>query len=72
MIDDLFNKHKLVRRIIALWAVLLITWVTWRVFGETPPNVPQWTGTTYNWLLVGLIAPIVLYFFHRKKDDADR
>lgn len=32
--DRLFNEQKLVRRLLVLWAVCLITWVTLRVFAD--------------------------------------
>lgn len=32
--DRLFNEQKLVRRLLVLWAVCLITWVTLQVFAD--------------------------------------
>ncbi|WP_020675559.1 hypothetical protein [Geopsychrobacter electrodiphilus] len=67
-ISDLFEKHKLVRRLSLLWAVLLISWVVIQVF--THINLINSAVATALGIVVGLLTTVLgLYQHHRHKED---
>ena len=69
-ITELFEKHKLVRRLSLLWAVVLITWVVVQVF----TNISQITSavTAALGIVVGLLTTVLgLYQHHRSKEVDD-
>lgn len=39
------NEHKVLTALIVLWLLGLVTWVTLRVFGDNPPDIPGGTVT---------------------------
>ncbi|MFT0140768.1 hypothetical protein ACEK07_46085 [Alcanivoracaceae bacterium MT1] len=44
------TRHGLVSLLIVLWGIALTTWVTLRVFGDNPPDVPGGTATAFGTL----------------------
>lgn len=38
-------RHKLVSLLIVVWSMGLVTWVVWRVFSVSPPDIPVTTVT---------------------------
>jgi di/tricarboxylate transporter len=61
------QHHQLIRRLLLLWAVIIITLVTYIVFTD-PPNVPSGTATAYG-IVVGLLATVIgLYKWSRDRD----
>lgn len=66
---DLVERHKLVRRLALLWAVVLITWVVLRVFGGDLAAITTPVATATG-LVVGLLATVVRFYQHsRAKED---
>lgn len=69
-IGRLFNQHKLVRRLLVLWAICLITTVTFKVFNnisEITPAVSAALGT-----ITALLTVVVgLYQWSRTREDKD-
>ena len=69
-IGDLFNKHKLVRRLALVWACWLITVVVLRV--TDPAVIVSLGGTAAGTIVVsviGILATVIgLYQHHRSKD----
>ena len=49
------NQHKIPTALIVLWMLGLVTWVTLRVFGENPPDIPGSTATALG-MVYGLPA----------------
>ena len=66
---DLVEKHKLVRRSVLIWAVWLITYVTLRVFGETPPVISEFTATAFGIVTAILATAIGFYKWSRHKEN---
>jgi len=67
-VADLFEKHKLVRRIALLWAMSLITYATHAMFADiseiTAPAVSAYVAVT------GLLTAVIgLYQWQRHADD---
>lgn len=62
------NNHKLVRRLSLLWAVALITAVTYKVFWH-PVAIPMGTVTAYG-TTVGILTIVIgFYQWTRHKED---
>ncbi len=67
-IDKLFNKHKLVRRMLIIWAPIIISIVTYRVFWHTKGEL---TGEYIA--LIGILATIInFYIWSRGRDVLDK
>jgi len=67
-LGTLVEQHKLIRRLVLLWAVIMITYVTFIVFHH-PPNIPSGTVTAYG-IVVGLLATAIgLYKWSRDRED---
>ena len=70
-IENLFEKHKFVRRMLVLWAVLLITWVTYRVV--TLIVVIDGAATTLVSIIVGILATVTGFYIKvRELDERDK
>jgi len=68
IITTAIEKHKLIRRLIVLWAVILITWVTIRVF-TSPPDISNGTAAAFA-SVVGLLgSSIAFYKWSRQKEE---
>lgn len=68
--SDLFEKHKIVRRLALLWAVVLITWVVVKVFSD----ISQINSAVASSLavVIGLLGSVVgLYQHGRNKEDVN-
>ena len=39
------RENRVLAAVVILWAVGLVTWVTWRVFGPEPPEIAAGTAT---------------------------
>jgi len=69
MIKDLVEKHKLIRRLTLLWAVILITAVVIRVFWF-PIDIPSGTAAALS-TVVGILTVVIgLYKYMRGREDA--
>jgi len=42
---EFFQRHRVISAALVLHALGLVTWVTIRVFGDNPPQVPVGTAT---------------------------
>ena len=42
------SENALVTLGLVIWGLTLITWVTWRVFGDAPPDIPMGTATAFG------------------------
>lgn len=68
-IECLFEAHKLVRRLLVAWAMVLITWVVTRVFGD----LAQITAPVATALAtVTAILTAVLGFYQWARQNEDR
>ena len=68
VVRRLVEKHKLIRRLMVLWSVVLITWVVVIVFTR-PPDIPAGTVTALS-LVVGMLGSVIgFYKWLRHKDD---
>ena len=65
LVDDLFNEHKLVRRTIVFWSMLLITWAVLS-------SIPRLDGGHLLSALLGIIGilgtAITFYQWSRNQD----
>ena len=68
--DRLFNKHKLVRRGLMIWAIWIITWVIQRVFADLTLITPS--VATALATVVGILATVIaMYQWSRNKDTGE-
>ena len=67
MIDNLFNKHKLVRRTIVFWALLVITWAIW----HTLPRLDAGNLLTGFGLVIGILATVIGFYQWIRNKDGD-
>jgi|TARA_A100000171_G_scaffold51185_1_gene64733 hypothetical protein len=42
------SENALVTLGLVIWGLTLVTWVTWRVFGDSPPDIPMGTATAFG------------------------
>lgn len=72
LLNKAFNEHKMARRLLLLWAVWLITVVTFRVFptdNRVVPDIPSGTATVFS-IVVGLLATAIgFYQWSRSRED---
>jgi hypothetical protein len=52
-----------------IWIGLVLTWVIWRVFGDSPPEITGGTATAFGALL-GL-PPAIFAFYQWARKDRD-
>lgn len=65
------REHKAIRRLIVVWAMTLVTWVTIRVF--TDLSLITTAVVSAMTLITGLLTvPIGFYFRDRTKEDAGK
>lgn len=67
MIDDLFNKHKFVRRIIVFWALAVITWAIWHTF----PRLESSNLLSAFLAVVGLLSVAIGFYQWLRNRDGD-
>ena len=65
--DRLFNQYKLVRRLLMLWAVLLITYVVVRVFDD----IILISAATVSALgvVVGILASVISFYMWSRNEE---
>jgi len=65
--ERLFNQYKLVRRLLMLWAVLLITYVVVRVFDD----IILISAATVSALgiVVGLLASVISFYMWSRNEE---
>lgn len=69
--ERLFESHKLVRRLLVLWAVCLITWATLKLF-EVPAEITGPAATAFG-LVTGLLTAVIAHYqWARKNDDQSK
>lgn len=67
---DWIDKYKVVRRLILIWAVWLITWVTFAVFDD-PPDIAGSTAAALG-TIVGILATVIAFYqSSRFKEDEE-
>lgn len=66
-ITDLFEKHKLIRRLLVIWAIVMITIVIFWVFDDvTKITAPVASSLG---LVIGILATVIgFYQWSRNKD----
>ena len=69
LMDRLFNKHKLVRRLLVVWAICLITWVTVRVFSDLT-LITSAVNAALGMITAILTTVIAHYQWSRGRDNA--
>lgn len=70
-LDALFNRHRLVRRLTLLWAVLLITWAVWYVFTKQP-DIKEGTAAALA-TVVGILTVVIgFYQWDRRQSDKEK
>jgi len=70
--DRLFNKHKVVRRLIIFWVCWLITVTVLRVTEAEVITKVGAAGATIVTAVIGMLATVIgLYQWSRNKDDVD-
>ena len=67
-IERLFEKHKLVRRLLVFWSVALITWVVLRVFSDLT-LVTVAVATALATITALLTAVLAFYQWSRQNED---
>lgn len=69
IMSDLIEKHKAVRRLTLVWAIVIITWVTARVFEDLSKINGDVVGAYA--IVTGLLATVIgFYKWTRHKDDS--
>lgn len=70
-LESLFEDHKLVRRLLIVWAAVLITWVTVRVF--TDLSAITTAAVSAFGLVVGILATVIGHYqWARQRDDQSK
>ena len=69
-VERMFNRHKLVRRLLLLWAVWLITTVV-LAYTERMGSISQADGVVIGAVIALLSTVLALYQHQRAKDDRD-
>lgn len=41
------RRNALISTLVVIWTLALCTWVTWRVFGNNPPDIPTGTAAAF-------------------------
>jgi len=65
--ERLFNQYKLVRRLLMLWAVLLITYVVVRVFDDVI-LISAATASALG-IVVGLLASVISFYMWSRNEE---
>ena len=68
-VDDLFNKHKLVRRMTVIWAVTLVTIVV--MIAMTNMALITAPVATVVGSVVGLVATVLGFYMKGRQMDKD-
>lgn len=61
------EKYKLIRRLVLVWAVVLITAVVVRVFWWAP-NIPESTAHAME-IVIGLLLPAIAFYKWTRYDE---
>lgn len=67
-IERLFEEHKLIRRLLVLWAVTLITWTVTRVFSDLAALTAP-VATALATVTAILTAVLGFYQWARQNED---
>lgn len=70
LIEALFEKHKLVRRVLVIWAVCLITYVVLRAT-EAITTIDTATAAMVS-TIVGILATVTAFYIRSRELDAKR
>lgn len=69
-------RHSVMTILITIWALALTTWVTYRVFGDNPPEVSGGTAAAFATLFALPVLAVGLWKWRRGLDygftDKDR
>lgn len=68
LLGELLDKHKGVRRGLAMWAAGLITWVTVRIFKD-PSTITAYSAEAYAATCAILGTVLSLYHLGRNRED---
>jgi hypothetical protein len=69
-IGRIVEEHKGIRRFLVIWAVCLITWVTWHVF-KRPSEITMNEAAAYATTAAILGTVLGLYQVNRGKEDCE-
>lgn len=64
------QRNKLIALLVVIWALSLVTWVTWRVFGIAPPVISAGTAAAFG-SVIGLPALAVGLWKWKGRDKGD-
>ena len=67
MVDALFNKHRLVRRIIVFIALALITFSVYVII----PKLDGGNAVTALGLVIGILTPVLAFYKWQRDKDGD-
>ena len=70
LIEALFEKHKLVRRVLVIWAICLITYVVLRAT-EAITTIDTATAAMVS-TIVGILATVTAFYIRSRELDAKR
>ena len=66
--DRLFNQHHFVRRLLAVWAICLITWVVVQVFVDIS-QINSAVNTALG-IIVGILTTVITHYqWSRNRED---
>lgn len=67
-LKELVERHRLVRRVVLVWVLLLKTWA----IGVGLAHLTELNGNAVTFLLavVAMLDGVVLYYFKQRQDDA--
>jgi multisubunit Na+/H+ antiporter MnhG subunit len=69
-IERLFEKHKLVRRVLVIWSAVIITLATYAIF-KAPNEITAASATALATVTGILTVVIGFYQWDRKQDDGE-
>lgn len=69
-IEALFEEHKLVRRLMAIWAICLITYIV--VKGVDTIKVIDTPASTFLIAIVGILATVTAFYIRSRELDDKR
>jgi len=67
MIDSLFNEHKLIRRTIVIWSLLIISWATYQII----PKLEQGHSVTALGMIIGVFSGVTAFYIYLRDKDGD-
>jgi hypothetical protein len=61
-------KHAIITVLLIIWCIGLVTWVTYRVFSDSPPDIPTGTVAAFG-TLFGLPTLVIGLWKWRNKPN---